>query len=203
MAIFGAVGAYMLVQRERDSFERGALNRVRALMTAIDVELRSSITPLELLSHSPTLDGDDLTAFRAEAERALRARRGGWSNIVVSRPDTGEMLMNLLVPQGGPLPKTLDPDSVIESARTGKPTVSIVVTGPVLKRLVFGVRVPVMRDGKAKYVLSAVVEASVIDGLVEREAFPATWAAAVVDGSHNFVVRRPVPDTGLGAPASR
>ena len=201
MAIFGAVGAYMLVQRERDSFERGALNRVRALMTAIDVELRSSITPLELLSHSPTLDGDDLTAFRAEAERALRARRGGWSNIVVSRPDTGEMLMNLLVPQGSALPKALDPDSAIESARTGKPAVSTVGTGPVLKRLVFGVRVPVMRDGKAKYVLSAVVEASVIDGLVEREAFPATWAAAVVDGSYNFVVRRPVPDTGLGAPS--
>ena len=55
MAIFGAVGAYMLVQRERDSFERGALDRVRALMTAIDAELRASITPLEMLARSPTL----------------------------------------------------------------------------------------------------------------------------------------------------
>ena len=82
MAIFGAVGAYMLVERERDSFERAALDRVRALMTAIDAELRASITPLEMLARSPALDGDDLTAFRVEAQRALEGRRGDWSNIV-------------------------------------------------------------------------------------------------------------------------
>ena len=52
MAVFGAVGAYMLVERERDSFERAALDRVRALMTAIDAELRASITPLEMLARS-------------------------------------------------------------------------------------------------------------------------------------------------------
>ena len=110
MAIFGAVGAYMLVQRERDSFERAALDRVRALMTAIDAELRASITPLELLARSPALDGEDLTAFRVEAQRALEGRRGDWSNIVVSDPDTAQMMMNLLVPPGAPLFKTLDPD---------------------------------------------------------------------------------------------
>jgi hypothetical protein len=107
MAIFGAVGAYMLVQRERDSFERGALDRVRALMTAIDAELRASIIPLEMLARSPTLDRDDLTEFRAEAERALDGRRGDWFNIVLSDPDTAQILLNLLVPAGRPLSRRL------------------------------------------------------------------------------------------------
>ena len=200
IAIFGAVGAYMLVQRERDSFERGALDRVRALMTAIDAEFRASITPLEMLARSPALDRDDLAAFRAEAERALQARRGDWSNVLVSNADTAERLMDLLVPPGAPLPKTLDPGSVLGSAKSGKPTIGNVVTGPILNRPVFAVRVPVMRDGKAKYVLSGVIETSVIDGLVERQAFPGSWAVAVVDGSYSFVVRRPLPETGIGAP---
>ena len=121
MAIFGAVGAYMLVQRERDSFERGALDRVRALMTAIDAELRASITPLEMLARSPTLDRDDLTEFRAEAERALDGRRGDWFNIVLSDPDTAQMLLNLLVPPGAPPFKTPDPASVLETAKSGTP----------------------------------------------------------------------------------
>ena len=201
MAIFGAVGAYMLVQRERDSFERGALDRVRALMTAIDAELRASITPLEMLARSPTLDRDDLAEFRAEAERALDGRRGDWSNIVVSDPDTAQMLLDLLVPPGAPLFKTLDPASALESAKLGRPTIGSVVTGGVLNRPQFAVRVPVLRDGKAKYVLSAVVETPVISKLVQRQAFPGTWAVAVIDGSYGFVVRQPVPEKGATAPS--
>ena len=201
MAIFGAVGAYMLVERERDSFERAALDRVRALITAIDAELRASITPLEMLARSPALDGEDLTAFRAEAQRALEGRRGDWSNIVVSHPATAQMMLNLLVPAGAPLFKTLDPASVVESAKSGRPTIGNVVTGGVLNRPLFTVRVPVLRDGKAKYVLSAVVETPVIGGLVERQGFPAAWAVAVLDSSYGFVVRRPDPGKAATAPS--
>ena len=201
MAIFGAVGAYMLVQRERDSFERAALDRVRALMTAIDAELRASITPLEMLARSPALDGADLAEFRLEAQRALDGRRGDWSNIVVSDPDTAQMLLNLLVLPGAPLFKTLDPATVIETAKSARPTIGNVVTGGVLNRPLFTVRVPVLRDGKAKYVLSAVVQSPVVGGIVDRQGIPNTWAVAVLDGSYSFVVRRPVPDTGMGAPS--
>ncbi len=74
MAVFGAVGAYMLVQRERDSFERAALDRVRALMTAIDAEMRASITPLEMLARSPALDGE--TSLRFVSRRNARSMAG-------------------------------------------------------------------------------------------------------------------------------
>jgi signal transduction histidine kinase len=201
MAVFGAVGAYMLVERERESFERAALDRVRALMTAIDAELRASITPLEMLARSPALDADDLMQFRVEAQRALEGRRGDWSNIVVSHPDTAQMMLNLLVPHGAPLFKTLDPGSVLEAAKSGHPTIGNVVSGGVLKRPLVTVRVPVLRDGKAKYVLSAVIETPVISALVDRQAFPATWAVAVLDGSYGFVVRRPMPGKATSAPS--
>src|SRR5688572_19914200 len=201
MAVFGAVGAYMLVERERDSFERAALDRVRALMTAIDAELRASITPLEMLARSPALDADDLPAFRVEAQRALEGRRGDWSNIVVSHPDTAQMVLNLLVPPEAPLFKTLDPASVLETAKSGRPVIGNVVTGGVLNRPLFTVRVPVLREGKVKYVLSAVVQTPVVDGLVERQGLPSTWAVAVLDGGYGFVTRRPMPVQGSTAPS--
>jgi signal transduction histidine kinase/ActR/RegA family two-component response regulator len=194
MAILGAVGAYMLVQKERESFERGALDSVRALMTAIDAELHASITALEVLARSPRLDQDDLAAFRLEAERVLEARRGDWSNIVVSHPETAAMLMNLLVPPDAPLFKTLDPTSVIEAARSRRPAIGAVVSGGVLKRPLFTVRVPVLRDGRVKYVISAVVETPVIASLVDRQAFSPKWAVAVLDSNYGFVVRRPAPE---------
>jgi hypothetical protein len=48
VAIFGIAGAWVLVERERATFERGARDRVRALTTAIDAELHAVITPLEV-----------------------------------------------------------------------------------------------------------------------------------------------------------
>ncbi len=50
----------MLVQKERESFARGALDRAGVLMTAIDTQLNASITPLEVLARSPNFDGADL-----------------------------------------------------------------------------------------------------------------------------------------------
>ena len=38
MAIIGAAVAYLLSEREREAFQRGAIDRVRALMTAVDAD---------------------------------------------------------------------------------------------------------------------------------------------------------------------
>ena len=196
VAILGVAGAYMLVERERDTFERGVRDRVLALSTAIDAEVRAAVTPLEVLARSPSLARGDLGAFRAEAERALEARRASWVNIVVSDPDTAEMRMNLLVPPGRPLIKPGDAETILESARTRAPTVSQVAIGPMLERPLFAVRVPVVLEGKVKYVISAILETAVVARLVEGQSFPEDWAVAVLDGNYRFVARRPAPGSG-------
>lgn len=197
LAVLGAAGVYLLVDRERESFERGMVERTRALVTAIDAELSASMTPLELLARSPTLDTDDLLGFRADAQRALEARRDVWSNIVLSHPESADMLLNMLVPAGQPLFKTLDPASVVATARAGRPTVGVVVQGGVLKRPLFTVRVPVLREGKVKYVLSAVIETTKIARIVEGLQLPESYAVAVVDGNYTFVARKPPPEKAM------
>src|SRR5438309_1455438 len=81
-------GAYLLAERERDVFERGAIERVRALLTAVDAQLRGSLTTLEAMAVLPDLDASDIESFRPSAERIL-ASQPDWINLVVTRP-TGE-----------------------------------------------------------------------------------------------------------------
>ena len=193
---FGMFGTYVLVEREKETLERAMRDRARALMTAIDAELHASATPLQLLALSPQLDGGDMEAFRAEAQRALDARNGEWVNLQVSRADTGEMVLNLLAPPGAPLQRAGDLATIREAVRTRSYTVSQIVVGDVLKQPLFAIRVPVMRPEGVSLVLSAVIDPTTVGRIVDRQRFPSEWAVAVVDGNFRFVVRRPVPGFG-------
>ena len=197
VAVFGLGGAVLLMQKERQTLERGLRDQARALMTAVDAQLYASITPLEVLALSPSLDRGDLAAFRVEAERAMRARSGEWGNVLLSDPSTAESLVNLLIEPGAPLPAPADADTIREAARSRHATVSQIAIGPVLPRPLFAVRVPVMRNGAAKYVLSGVVVTPTIQKLLERQALPASYTAAVLDGNFRFAARQPPPAPGV------
>ncbi|HXI37246.1 MAG TPA: ATP-binding protein [Burkholderiales bacterium] len=192
MALFAAAVTVMLVERERDAFQRGAIERVRALLTAVDTELSGSATTLEALAVLPAFDRGDLEGFRHEAERIVGTQRG-WLNIVVTNP-AGEHLMNLLVPPGKPLPASQDMETARRAAQTRRSVIGNLVPGAVLRdRRIFTVRTPVVRDGEVKYVLAAAIDPEPFRRLLERQAFPGNWLAAVIDGNYRFVARTPAP----------
>ena len=196
VAIFGVAGTYVLVEKERETMERRVHDRLQGVVASIHAELQASIAALEVLAGSASLDRGDLEGFRGDAQRALSVRHDGWVNILVSDPQTAQMLLNLRIPVDSPLSIPRDAQTILDAARTEKPTVSQVVLGPVLNAPVFAVRVPVTRDGKVKYVLSAVVATSAMARLLQRQAFPDNWAVAVLDGNYRFVARLPAPAGG-------
>jgi signal transduction histidine kinase/CheY-like chemotaxis protein len=196
VAIFGVAGAYVLVDKEREATERRIHDRLQGVLAALHSELQATIGALEVLASSTSLDRDDLEAFRSDAQRALAARRDEWVNVLVSDPQTAEMLLNLLIPVDSPLSTPRDAQTIRDAARSGKPSVSQVVMGPVLNAPVFAVRVPVVREGKVKYILSAVVPTSAMTRLLQRQAFPGNWTVAVLDGNYRFVARLPAPAGG-------
>jgi len=195
MALFAAAVTLMLVERERAAFQRGAIERVRALLTAVDTELAGSITTLEALAVLPAFDQGDLERFRAEAERIVGTQQG-WLNIVVTNPN-GEHLMNLLVAPGKPLPASQDMETARRAARLGRSVIGNLVPGAVLRdRRIFTVRTPVVRNGQVKYVLAAAIDPEPFRRLLERQAFPRNWLAAVIDGNYRFVARTAAPPDG-------
>src|SRR4051812_6275803 len=191
MAVFAIAGAFLLAERERAAFQRGAIDSVRALVTAVDAELRSTVTTLEALSAMPQLDTEDLESFRPHARQILNTQPT-WINFVITRP-TGEHVLNLLVPDGQKPPASRDHETAARAALTARTVVGNMVSGAVLQRPVFTVRTPVLRDGKAKYVLSAVLDSDSMKALLDAQRIPDTWVAGIIDGNHRFVARSHAP----------
>jgi len=99
---------------------------------------------------------------------ALAARQADWLNILLADATSARTLMNVRVAHDAPLPAPFDASSILESARTGLPTVSKVAVGS-MKRLAFAVRVPVTVDGRIKYVLSVSNDTATTDDEEDAE----------------------------------
>ena len=68
--------AVVVVKQERDSLRDAASERVVAVMSAIDAELRGSLATLRALAASRQLESGNLKVFHAEALRVLRHPSG-------------------------------------------------------------------------------------------------------------------------------
>src|SRR5215470_16747517 len=83
--IFSVVMIYLFAQNDQTTFRQGATQRTLALLTAVDTELKSSITTLEALAASRHLENDDLRSFYDEATRVLRTQPD-WFTINLALP---------------------------------------------------------------------------------------------------------------------
>ena len=71
---------------------------------------------------------------------------------------------------GRPLPKSVGFDAPLFENK--RPYISDVVVGDVARRPVTAVSVPVMRNGKIKYVLSLSLELGLVKALLDRQKLP-------------------------------
>ena len=200
LLVFAIAMVILSARSEREVFERGATERTRALITAVDAELKNSISTLEALATSDRLDGGDLRGFYDEAGRVLKSQPG-WRNVIVSSP-SGESLLNLLRPLDSNLEPVVEQRSFDQVLKTLKPAVGDVLLGPLTGEYGFIMRVPVMRDGGIKYVLSAVISTRSIDAIISPQRLPENWIGVVLDFNKRFVTRTIDPQRNVGGLAS-
>ena len=180
--------AYLAGERQAET-QRAALELSRALATAVDAELRSTVALLDSLAISTELQDLDPGEL-AGSEFALLAKRvlgsHGWRRVLVGNAK-GQVLIRIGQPgNGDPLP--IEPDSLARLLATGAPAVGSIVNGP-LGRDAFAVRIPVLKDGAVRYVLSAVVTPSELLNVVSRQQLAASWVISVYDQHGNRVAR--------------
>jgi hypothetical protein len=106
-------------------------------------------------------------------------------------------------PLGAELPAAVERVTFEEVLRTGKPVVGALVDLKLLKGTGFVVRVPVIRDGVTKYVLSAGVNPKAMLELLVSQELPANWVAGVVDRNGRIVARTREPERYVGQFASK
>ena len=123
LALMSGVALQALLEQQRQQSEQSSLDLVRALATAVDTELRLTVSALQSLALTePIASGGttDLASAHAFARRAL-ASRPEWRAILLARSD-GTPLFNTGRELGEAMP-TVEPESLLEVVRTKAPVV--------------------------------------------------------------------------------
>ena len=103
-------------------------------------------------------------------------------------------------PFGTPLPMTGAPEAVRRAVETGRPAVSDLLTGAVLRSPVVAVMVPVMRGGRVDAVLSAPVDPGRLSALLASQGLRGGAFATLIDAKDVVVARSHDPAAALGRP---
>jgi PAS domain S-box-containing protein len=201
MIAVAALTSAFLAQRERARFTQGAKEATVALLSAVDAELKSSLTTLTAMASLRSFDTDDLHSFYAEATRVAQTQPH-WITIILLAP-SGQQLVNLLRPMGAELPAASERASFEQVLRTGKPAIGALVDTKLIKGMGFTVRVPVIRNGVVKYVISAGVAPEGMLKLLLSQKLPSSWVAGVVDQHGRIVARTREPERYVGQAATR
>ena len=199
LAIMSTVALYAGYQQQRVQAERAGLDIARALSTAVEAELRRTISVLEVLGTSALLDHDDLPSFHERA-RLARNAQPHWRAILLSDPD-GNPLLNSERPYGEATPPIVERDSLDQVLRNRAAAVGYLAKGP-QGHYAFPVRVPISRAGKVRYVLSAVLDPQSILDLLQSQRVGGAWVVAIADAKGIRVARTRSMQESIGTPYS-
>jgi signal transduction histidine kinase len=190
-----------VARQERRAVEAETRTKVARVVESVDREIGANLRVLEALATSANLDGPDLPAFHAEAGRVL-ASQPGWLTLVLADLD-GWQVLSARQPFDRPPIRVIDTPSYEELLRTGRPVVgSISPPSPRTGVRAVPLRVPVMRDGRLRFVLTAPLSAEGVERLLQGSGIPADWVAAVVDREGRIIARTRAAVTYVGQPAS-
>ena len=188
LAAVCGIALYALFQSQQSQNEASTLGVARALATAVDGELRLTIAALQTLALTEPLGTAD-GAGRDEAltlSRAVRASHPEWRGILLADP-AGRVLFTTDGDLGGRT-TVLERTSFDEALRNGRPVVGRLARGE-RGNLAFPVRVPVVRDGTVRFVLTAIVRPESIAAVLRSQRVPDGWAVSVFDAQQVRIAR--------------
>ena len=200
LVVFAAVVVYRLADSEREAADRRLLRSAQQVSDALDREIQATVRALTALAESERLDAPDLQPFYVEAKRVVPTQPA-WLMVILLRPD-GQQVVNTSMEWGTSLPTVLDVDSLRRAVETKRPAVGGIMQGKLRPGFTFSVRVPVIRGGEVRYVLTAVSTPDALAGVVGlQDPTNVEWARAIVDSQGVIATRSSEPEKFVGQPA--
>lgn len=181
------VTGYILMRyadAERARLEEQLRSEARTIVHALDRRFASMIEAVQVLALTQDFDDRGLEDFHARAERA----RGVLGRNILLRDLDGRQLVNPRVPWGQELPRNLRPTDQ-RAIATGQPQVTGVFDSPMDGEKIVAIVIPVIRDGKARYLLNIAQNLAFFDDLLRDVRLPADHLALIMDAD-NFIVAR-------------
>ena len=193
--IFAFLVLNLFASREKASLAIGLRETTRALSSALDREFEATKTALESVGTLEDFDSGDLGEVYRKLRRVVMSRPN-WRTIVVHDP-SGRQVLNLLNPFGEPLPEAdMEAESFRATVTTKQPMPINFHRDPGTGPMV-GYRVPVLRAGELRYVLSVEIAPAVYGEILARQKLPARAIAMIVDG-RNIIVATSGPQELVG-----
>lgn len=186
--------------QSRHELEQQTIFTARALVQSVDNHLFKMQSTAQALANSESLKQGNLAAFHSEASQTMR-QVGLGSNMVL-RDRAGFQILNTALEFGrtpNVPPALLQVQGVFESAR---PTISNLFIGPVRKRPLMSVDVPVMLNGEVVYALGIGMLPEQFTNLLAAQKLPAEWFTGVLDQKGVYVGRTRQPERFVGQPGS-
>ncbi len=188
-------GVRFLYEGQRAALERGVHEAVRALTMVVEREIAQTVTGLEVMATSSTLQRGDLAGFHARA----REFASGWETTIVYASLDGQQLVNTRRPYGSPLPR-VSPELARVRASAG-PLATItsdLYFAPIGQQWSFAVQVPVRDDGRLIGHLSMGGFSNRLQKALAQQALPEGWVGTVLDRQYRVVARSRNPDAWVG-----
>jgi signal transduction histidine kinase len=198
LAILVGAGLFNLFEQQRLDEQRRALEISRALATAVEADLKRSMSALQVLAVSNALAQDDIRAFDERARRAV-VTQPNWRGINLADL-SGNVIVSTRIEPGKPIPPLVERGSFEGVLRTREPQVGPLALGP--REYAFALRVPVIFAGELRYVLSAVIEPRSVLQIVQRQKVPDEWVISVFDAKGSRVARSRAHEETLAGRAS-
>jgi signal transduction histidine kinase len=198
--ILAISGIAVLGRQQKLQVQQSLEERARAISSAVDLELFSSVAALRILALSQNLDSGDLKRFHEQARMSLLARPD-WDGVILI-DSRGNRLLNTRIPFGEAIPggaRPVERDSLLATIASKTPSIGDVTKGP-RGNFRFPIRVPVMRGGELRYVLTAFVKSDGLRATLEQQKVPRDSIITVFDSNHTVAARSRGHDEFLGSP---
>jgi signal transduction histidine kinase/CheY-like chemotaxis protein len=186
------------VDDQRAQMQRDVRERVEGLLADVDRQISAIQVELQVLAISPNLRAGDFLAFDRQMREALKIQ----GTAIVLLDTKAQQLISTNRPIGEPLPRATNSEMHDRVVATGKPQISDLIIGAVLRRPVLTVGVPVFRDGEVVYVLVMVLGPEILSALLQEQALSPDWTAAIFDRKGLTVARTRDLDRFIGQPAA-
>ena len=187
LAAMAGISLLVLMQQQRLQAQHTGLEVTRALATAVDAELGRSIAVLRGLAIGPALDTGDLVRYHESMRRVLETRPD-WLSITLADPTGPAARQYATAASASRYPWCSTCRLITRRVRTKQPLVGALLHSPV-GAIALPVRVPVLRDGAVRYVLTAAVKPDAFVEVLQRQRLPPDWVVSVFDGKAQRVAR--------------
>src|SRR6266540_4324133 len=168
----------------QERLEQRMLQIVDILVDDLDRDFDRHQTILQTLATSQALDNEDWPSFYAQAKAALQGRA-----YIILIDATGRQLVNTYVPYGVQPAMTGDPETLRRILETKAAVISNLFTSLVVKAPVYNTSIPVLRDGKVRFVLSLGLLPSDLAALLSGQKLGPEWVTMVWDANGMILAR--------------